>query len=176
MSKYTQASGRCNPGNSSVSGTPLLPSCGGCRRARDPLRKPYCHNVRHRARIDAERAVLGPLPVQRTADFELGRVQVSVHSGFTVIVIGRRVGGRRWRRLGRNAELGIVAQQRVVVALLEVVCESVEKVEELSDGLGVEIVGQPVWAQRAGRVTHEGGPGACIRGAVRREHVAGGRD
>ena len=60
-------------------------------------------------------------------------------------MIGRRVGGRRWRRLGRNAELGIVAQQRVVVALLEVVCESVEKVEELSDGLGVEIVGQPVW-------------------------------
>ena len=98
----------------------------------------------------------------RTADFELGRVQVSVHSGFTVIVIAGGVGGRRWRRLGRNAELGIVAQQRVVVALLEVVCESVEKVEELSDGLGVEIVGQPVWAQRAGRVTHEGGPGACI--------------
>ena len=84
MSKYTQASGRCNPGSSSVSGTPLLPSCGGCRRARDPLRKPYCHNVRHRARIDAERAVLGPLPVQRTADFELGRVQVSVHSGFAL--------------------------------------------------------------------------------------------
>ena len=42
------------------------------------------HNARHRARIDAERAVLGPLPVQRTADFELERVQVSVHSGFTL--------------------------------------------------------------------------------------------
>ena len=42
------------------------------------------HNARHRARIDAERAVLGPLPVQRTADFELERVQVTVHSGFTL--------------------------------------------------------------------------------------------
>ena len=40
------------------------------------------HNARHRARIDAERAVLGPLPVQRTAALE--RVQVSVHSGFTL--------------------------------------------------------------------------------------------
>ena len=42
------------------------------------------HNARHRARIDAERAVLGPLPVQRTQDFELERVQVTAHSGFTL--------------------------------------------------------------------------------------------
>ena len=42
------------------------------------------HNARQRARIDAERAVLGPLPVQRAQDFELERVQVTPHSGFTL--------------------------------------------------------------------------------------------
>ena len=42
------------------------------------------HNARHRARIDAERAVLGPLPARRSADFEVERVQVTAHSGFTV--------------------------------------------------------------------------------------------
>ena len=42
------------------------------------------HNARHRARFDGERAVLGPLPVQRAQDFELERVQVTPHSGFTL--------------------------------------------------------------------------------------------
>ena len=42
------------------------------------------HNARHRARIDAERAVLGPLPARRSEDFEVERVQVTAHSGFTV--------------------------------------------------------------------------------------------
>ena len=42
------------------------------------------HNARHRARIDAERAVLRALPAQRTQDFELERVQVTSHSGFTL--------------------------------------------------------------------------------------------
>ena len=42
------------------------------------------HNARHRARIDAERAVLGPLPVQRTQDFELERVQVTSHSATAI--------------------------------------------------------------------------------------------
>ena len=42
------------------------------------------HNARHRARIDAERASLGPLPARRSEDFETERVQVTVHSGFTV--------------------------------------------------------------------------------------------
>ena len=42
------------------------------------------HNARHRARIDAERAVLKPLPAQRTQDFELERVQVTSHSAFTL--------------------------------------------------------------------------------------------
>ena len=42
------------------------------------------HNARHRARIDAERAVLGPLPARRTQDFELERVQITSHSGFTL--------------------------------------------------------------------------------------------
>ena len=42
------------------------------------------HNARHRARIDAERASLRPLPAQRTEDFETERVQVTAHSGFTV--------------------------------------------------------------------------------------------
>ena len=42
------------------------------------------HNARHRARIDAERAVLAPLPAQRTSDFELERVQVTPHSGFNL--------------------------------------------------------------------------------------------
>ena len=42
------------------------------------------HNARHRARIDAERAVLGPLPSRRAQDFELERVQVTSHSGFTL--------------------------------------------------------------------------------------------
>ena len=42
------------------------------------------HNARHRARIDAERAVLAPRPAQRTADFELERVQVTPHSGFNL--------------------------------------------------------------------------------------------
>ena len=54
--------------------------------------------------------------------------------------------------LGRNAELGIVAQQRVMVALLEVVCESVEKVEELSDGPGRR-------DRRANRCGHSGQEG-----------------
>ena len=57
-------------------------------------------------------------------------------------MIGRTVGGRRWCRLRRVAELGVVAQQLVMVALLEVVGEGVEEVEELSHGLGVEMVGQ----------------------------------
>ena len=42
------------------------------------------HNARHRARIDAEHASLGPLPAQRTSDFDVERIQVTVHSGFTV--------------------------------------------------------------------------------------------
>ena len=42
------------------------------------------HNARHRARIDAERASLGPLPARRAQDFELERVQVTSHSGFTL--------------------------------------------------------------------------------------------
>ena len=42
------------------------------------------HNARHRARIDAERVSLGPLPARRSEDFETERVQVTVHSGFTV--------------------------------------------------------------------------------------------
>ena len=41
-------------------------------------------NVRNRPRIDAERAVLQPLPKQRTADFEVERVSVTSSSGFTV--------------------------------------------------------------------------------------------
>ena len=42
------------------------------------------HNARHRARIDAERAALRPLPARRSDDFEVERVQVTSHSGITV--------------------------------------------------------------------------------------------
>ena len=38
---------------------------------------------RHNAGIDAERTVLKPLPAQRAQDFELERVRVTAHSGFT---------------------------------------------------------------------------------------------
>ena len=67
------------------------------------------HNARHRARIDAERAVLRPLPVQRTADFELERVQVSVHSGFTLRKVFYSVPSRligQTLRVHRNAGRG----------------------------------------------------------------------
>ena len=42
------------------------------------------HNARHRVRIDAERAALQPLPAQRSQDFELERVRVTSHGGFTL--------------------------------------------------------------------------------------------
>ena len=42
------------------------------------------HNARHRVRIDAERAALQPLPAQRSEDFELERVRVTSHGGFTL--------------------------------------------------------------------------------------------
>jgi transposase InsO family protein len=41
-------------------------------------------NLRHRALIDAERAVLLPLPPQRTQDFEEQRVRVTSCGGFTL--------------------------------------------------------------------------------------------
>jgi hypothetical protein len=41
-------------------------------------------NVRHRARIDAERAVLLPLPPQRTQDFEDALVRVTSSGGFAL--------------------------------------------------------------------------------------------
>lgn len=41
-------------------------------------------NVRHRERIDAERAVLLPLPRQRTRDFEEERVRVTSSGGFAL--------------------------------------------------------------------------------------------
>lgn len=41
-------------------------------------------NVRHRERIDAERAVLQPLPRQRTRDFEEERVRVTSSGGFAL--------------------------------------------------------------------------------------------
>ena len=42
------------------------------------------HNARNRARIDAERAVLQPLPDCRAQDFEIERVRVTSHGGFTL--------------------------------------------------------------------------------------------
>ncbi len=42
------------------------------------------HNARHRERIDAERAALQPLPERRVQDFEIERVRVTSHSGFTL--------------------------------------------------------------------------------------------
>ena len=39
-------------------------------------------NARHRARIDVERAVLKPLPRQRTEDFDTARVRVTSSGGF----------------------------------------------------------------------------------------------
>ena len=42
------------------------------------------HNARDRARIDAERAVLQPLPHYRAQDFEIERVRVTSHGGFTL--------------------------------------------------------------------------------------------
>ena len=42
------------------------------------------HNARNRARIDAERAVLQPLPHYRAHDFETERVRVTSHGGFTL--------------------------------------------------------------------------------------------
>ena len=90
-------------------------------------------------------------------------------------MIGGTVGVRRRCRLRRVAKLGVVAQQRVVVKVVEVVGEGVEEVEELSDGVGVEIVWQALRAQRTGRASHEGGGGAGIRDATRRGRVAGGR-
>ena len=42
------------------------------------------HNARIRARIDAEHAVLQPLPDYRAQDFEIERVRVTSHSGFTL--------------------------------------------------------------------------------------------
>ncbi len=42
------------------------------------------HNARHRARIDAERAALQPLPERRVQDFEIERVRVTSHGGFTL--------------------------------------------------------------------------------------------
>ena len=41
-------------------------------------------NARHRARIDAERAALLPLPPRRVQDFEHEQVWVTSHSGFTL--------------------------------------------------------------------------------------------
>ena len=41
-------------------------------------------NVRQRVRIDAERAVLQPLPDHRVQDFEIERVRVTSHGGFTL--------------------------------------------------------------------------------------------
>ena len=42
------------------------------------------HNARHRRRIDAERAALQPLPERRVQDFEIERVRVTSHGGFTL--------------------------------------------------------------------------------------------
>ena len=42
------------------------------------------HNARHRARIDAERELLLPLPEQRTSDYEYERVYVTSSSGFAL--------------------------------------------------------------------------------------------
>lgn len=42
------------------------------------------HNVRHRDRIDAERALLQPLPRQRTQDFEEERVRITSSGGFVL--------------------------------------------------------------------------------------------
>ena len=42
------------------------------------------HNARNHQRIEAERAALQPLPAQRTQDFEIERVRVTSHCGFTV--------------------------------------------------------------------------------------------
>ena len=43
------------------------------------------HNARNHQRIEAERAVLQPLPAHRRAqDFEIERVRVTPHCGFTV--------------------------------------------------------------------------------------------
>ena len=47
------------------------------------------------------------------------------------------------------AHLGIVAPQLAAVALFEVGGDGVEEVDEVVDGLGAEIVGQPLRAQRA---------------------------
>ena len=71
---------------------------------------------------------------------------------------------------------GIVAQQLATVAVLAVVGDGIEEIKELSDNLGVEIIGHPLQAQRAGRITHDGGPGASIRDAIRRGRAAGVRD
>ena len=49
------------------------------------------HNARHRARIDAERELLLPLPEQRTSDYEYERVYVTSSSGFAlrkVVLLG----------------------------------------------------------------------------------------
>ena len=91
-------------------------------------------------------------------------------------MVGRKIGGRRRCRLGRVTEFGIVAQQLVAVTLLEVVGDGIEEFKELCDDLGVEIVGSPLQAQRAGRTTREGAPGTSIRDAIRRGRAAGIRD
>ena len=91
------------------------------------------------------------------------------------IVVGKEVGGGRRRSLRRITVFGIVAQQLAAVTVLEVVSDGIQEFKELSHGLGVEISGRPVQAQRAGRITHDSAPGARIRDAVRRGRAAGGR-
>ena len=48
------------------------------------------HNARRRVRIDAERAALQPLPARRVQDFEIERVRVTSHDGFTLRKVSTR--------------------------------------------------------------------------------------